>query len=177
MGPSGSGKSTFLRSLIGLEPSARLKWLWTENNLKLDLAREDVADRRLGVVFQDSLIFPHLTAEENLRLPEEAQKKNKAELFQKVVLSLGLKEILNTRGSGLSGGERQRVALGMALMTEPRMLLLDEPFSSLDQELRGAARKLLKNVVGEWKIPALVVSHDPTDATELASSVIQFPRG
>ncbi|MCC6137836.1 MAG: ATP-binding cassette domain-containing protein [Bdellovibrionaceae bacterium] len=175
-GASGSGKTTIVRHLSGIEPQAQLEWMWGTENL----ANLPAHKRGLGVVLQHYGLFPHLTAEENIFFPIEAQKKNKADamnVYKKWTQILNLTEALNRKASVLSGGEQQRVALARALITKPNYLILDEPFSALDLDLKSSARHLLKTVLQEGKIGALLVTHDREDVAALAQHVVILQKG
>jgi len=163
-GASGSGKTTIFRVLLGLE-SAEPGFSWVLND-GVDLARLTTPDRRLGVVFQTLELFGHLSAEGNIRFAAEARQRPREETelhLNKLVRTLGLESCLKRRASLLSGGEKQRVALARALIGQPRILLLDEPFSALDTHLRGEARNLVAEVLDQEKIPAILVTHDRED--------------
>ncbi|GIS78826.1 MAG: hypothetical protein CM1200mP14_03920 [Gammaproteobacteria bacterium] len=143
VGPSGSGKSTILRILAGVERRAHGTVLVKEDCWQDSSNGTWVPswDRRVGWVPQETLLFPHLTVRENLSyggaLPDWVSET--ATLLQ-------IEDLLDRRSRRLSGGERQRVALGRALLSKPRLLLLDEPFSALDRPLRGE----LSELVSDW---------------------------
>jgi sulfate transport system ATP-binding protein/putative spermidine/putrescine transport system ATP-binding protein len=175
-GPSGSGKTTAFRMLLGLEDCPGMKWTFDGQ----DLAKLKTPDRRLGVVFQTLDLFPHMTARENILfaarargIPEEKVRTRLKDLTQ----SLKMESFLDRSASIISGGEKQRVAIARALMGEPRLLLLDEPFSALDQELREDSRRLVKAVIEAEKIPTLLVTHDPKDIEVLANKVFYIRNG
>ncbi|MEQ1723333.1 MAG: ABC transporter ATP-binding protein [Pseudobdellovibrio sp.] len=178
LGSSGSGKTTFLKTLIGLHrPKA---WSW--NFKGEDLAKLSISDRRLGVVFQSYDLFPHLTAEENIFLVLNArhsleQRDDMHKMLQKFKFKLNLESCWQTLASQLSGGEKQRVALLRALVSNPRILLLDEPFSALDSDLRLEARKVVKELVQQINIPVYLITHDQEDVTALANHVIRIKSG
>ncbi len=175
-GPSGSGKTSVMRILLGLDPCPGLEWIFKGQ----DLAKLPTPKRELGVVFQSLELFPHLSAEDNIWFGARArgyEDEKAKKLFSELVETLGLKDQLQQRSDTLSGGERQRVALARALMVRPRMLFLDEPFSSLDQTLKSEARELLKQVVGAQSFPTLLITHDPRDLAELACEVVQIRNG
>lgn len=180
LGPSGSGKSTVIRHLIGLEKSDRFRWVWDG----VDVSSIPIKERKLGVVFQGGELFPHMTARQNVEFAARAAIRSRGvraegmdtriqDLFDE--LSLGRSEF--TIASKLSGGERQRVALARALIGEPRLLLLDEPFSALDAELRSEARQTVKRALKERGIPALLVTHDPTDLKGFSGKVSRIQNG
>lgn len=173
-GPSGAGKTTVLKSLLGLDPLAELQWMWGDE----DLALRPAQDRNLGVVFQDLGLFPHLTAQENILFPVIKNRHSHwQEDFQWLVSTLQLESKMKSATHTLSGGEKQRVALARALIYRPKMLLLDEPFSSLDEDLRGKSRQIIKQVCQHMKCPVLLVTHDRQDVEELAQKVFKLQRG
>lgn len=169
-GPSGSGKTTLLRSLMGFEKTNRYHW----NFLGENLADLPIEKRRLGVVFQTWDLFPHMTAFQNVEFAARARGLDQATLTERwkwIRETLKMDSFLNTRGEVLSGGEKQRTALARAIIAKPRMLLLDEPFSALDENLRDSARELLKMIIQLDKVPALLVTHDSKDIERLANRV------
>ncbi|MGE0525637.1 MAG: ABC transporter ATP-binding protein [Bdellovibrionales bacterium] len=170
-GPSGSGKTTVFRILMGVEPCPSLRWFFGD----LDLAQLPTPERRLGVVFQTLELFPHMTARENILFAAQARRIPQAEAstrLQELCEELRLTVCLERRATVLSGGEAQRVALARAVIGEPRFLFLDEPFSSLDAELRGEARRLVKRVIQRLQIPTLLITHDEEDLRDMADVVV-----
>jgi ABC-type sugar transport system ATPase subunit len=175
-GPSGSGKTSVIRLLLGLDECPGLSWKIGD----IDIAKLPVELRGLAVVFQNYELFPHMTAQQNIEFAANAEGLTKSEResrLQRLISRLQLTQILDRRASVLSGGERQRVALARALIREPRFLFLDEPFSALDADLRREARQLVKSIVSEYKVPTLLVSHDPDDIQALASNVTRIANG
>ncbi|MEK2689905.1 ATP-binding cassette domain-containing protein [Bdellovibrio sp. GT3] len=175
-GPSGSGKTTVFRMLLGLDECPGMKWT-IEN---LDLAKLRTPERRLGVVFQTLDLFPHMTARENILFAARARKISEEKVrsrLKELTQNLKMESFLDRPAAVISGGEKQRVAIARALMGEPRLLLLDEPFSSLDQELREDSRRLIKAVIENEKIPTLLVTHDPKDIEVLANKVYYIRNG
>jgi ABC-type sugar transport system ATPase subunit len=175
-GASGSGKSTLLKLLLGFIECPGAEW-WVEG---IDLLKLAPPERRIGMVFQSFELFPHLTAKENILFAARARSMPKEVALSRLnqfVTTLGLERVLNTPASVLSGGEKQRVALARALIAEPRILLLDEPFSSLDQHLRSEARSLVRQILETSRIPAILVTHDRADVEALASTVCYLSHG
>ena len=165
LGPSGSGKSTLLRALAGLEPRAEGRvtfgdevWLDSDSGVFMP-----AWERRVGWVPQDALLFPHLSLRENLAYAGAGRSE-----VEKMAESLFLTDLLDRRPRFLSGGERQRVALGRALLSAPRMLLLDEPFSALDRPLRAQIAAMVRAFARDTETPIVLVSHDEHDAGLLA---------
>ena len=172
-GPYGAGTTTLLRALMGLENTHKFK----RNFLGEDLEALPIEKRRLGVVFQTWDLFPHMTAMENIEFAAKARGLDGATLIKRwewIEETLKMQSFVHTKAEVLSGGEKQRTALARALIAKPRMLLLDEPFTSLDENLRDAARDLLKKVVEMDKVPALLVTHDTKDIQMLADEVTKI---
>jgi molybdate transport system ATP-binding protein len=146
------------------------EWIYSsERGLSLPPER-----RRFGFVPQDALLFPHLDVRRNLLY---GFRDGGQLSLAPVAEALEIAHLLDRRPSGLSGGERQRVALGRALLSQPRLLLLDEPVASLDVELKERVLPYVKRVQEMHRIPALVVSHDVADVLTLADEVVVLDRG
>ncbi len=169
LGRSGSGKTQLLELIAGLEhPDSGNIFL--DN---IDITRHKIQDRKVGIVFQDYAIFPHMTVHGNIAYPlrtRKEDKKNIEEKVQKAAEAMNIKHILARNTVKLSGGELQRVALARTLIMSPRLLLLDEPLSSLDTSLKDDLKRLLRNLnkAGQTIIH---VTHDYCDAISLAKKV------
>ena len=169
LGRSGAGKTQLLELIAGLEhPDAGTIIL--DN---VDITRQRIQNRKIGIVFQDYAVFPHMTVFGNIAYPLRARKENKksiAEKVEKAATAMNIKHILERNTQKLSGGELQRVALARTLITSPRLLLLDEPLSSLDTSLKDDLKRLLRNLnkAGQTIIH---VTHDYGDALSLAKRV------
>jgi sulfate transport system ATP-binding protein/putative spermidine/putrescine transport system ATP-binding protein len=175
-GPSGSGKSTLFNALIGLENAVGMIWDFNGR----DLARLKPPERNIGVVFQSLDLFPHLTARENIEFAAKSRRiesKIYNEKIQSYAKVLSLESILDKKASLLSGGEKQRVAFLRAVVGGPTILLLDEPFSSLDIDLRNESRQLLKAIIKKENIPVFLITHDPEDVQALADRVYNLKGG
>ncbi len=170
MGKSGSGKSTLLKVLMGWFNPKGWSWLFKEQDLSL----LPVEKRKLGVLFQENDIFHHLTVRDNLLFSGRVKKET--DLSKRLIQKLDLNGIFDKKGIELSGGERQRVALANAIMTAPNILLLDEPFNSLDRELKSQAVALTLNIIDEFKIPAIMVTHDEADKS-IAKKLLKIYNG
>ncbi len=177
-GPSGSGKTTLLRCIAGLERAAGS--LHVNGEVWQDATRfVPTHNRPLGYVFQEASLFPHLSVRANLEygLKRIPQKERKVHLAQ-VVEWLGLRRLIE-RGdpAKLSGGERQLVAIGRALLTSPRILLMDEPLSSLDTASKHDILPYLKRLHQELDIPVLYVSHSLEEVARLADNMLLMDQG
>jgi ABC-type Fe3+/spermidine/putrescine transport system ATPase subunit len=176
LGPSGCGKSTTLRMVAGLEEPDEGSIFFGDEAVvvtaqQLSLPPEK---RNLGMVFQSYAIWPHMTVEENVSFPLKARKFARHEIRERVekVLDLvGMAGMEKRPGPLLSGGQQQRVALARALVTEPRILLLDEPFSNLDAKLREQMRLEVKLLQDRLDIAVLFVTHDQIEALSLSDRI------
>lgn len=181
LGPSGCGKTTLLRVIAGLEAPDNGQVILGGATVTAD-ERVIVPphQRRLGFVFQDLALWPHLTVQENVDFVLGSLKFSRAERRRRVHAALALVRIdqLTARfPHELSGGEQQRLALARAIVGEPRVLLLDEPLSSLDSELRVALRAELSNLQAALSVTTVYVTHDREDAAALADSVLEMHAG
>jgi molybdate transport system ATP-binding protein len=180
VGPSGSGKTTVLRSIAGLVPAAtgEIRWgseTWLHSDAGVRLSPQL---RRVGLVFQDYALFPHLSARETVALAiptgTKAEKQARADGWLATVNLGGLGD---RRPSQLSGGQQQRVALARALAREPRVLLLDEPFSAVDKMTRDRLKHELARLRTQLACPILLVTHDLDEALSLADRIGVLHRG
>ena len=170
VGPSGSGKSTLLRAIAGLEPySGSVRWDGD------DLATVPTHQRGFALMFQEGQLFTHLDVAANVAygMRERDTRERVAELLDLV----GLHGFEKRRVTDLSGGEQQRVALARALAVSPRMLLLDEPLSSLDRELRERLALDLRTILTDTETTAIMVTHDQDEAALIADRVAVMDKG
>jgi ABC-type sugar transport system ATPase subunit len=176
LGPSGSGKSTLLRLIAGLEaPSAGSVWFEGRDMTGVPPHRRDVA-----MVFQHPALYPHLTVFDNLAFGLKARGVARSQTRTKVNTvagMLGLDHVLRRRPDALSGGERQRVAIGRALAREPRVILFDEPFSSLDLPLRAGLRDQVVELHRRFSTTLVHVTHDQAEALLMGDRVVVLDRG
>ncbi|WP_028669182.1 ATP-binding cassette domain-containing protein [Saccharospirillum impatiens] len=164
MGPSGSGKSTLLAAISGtLPPIFDLSGDILLNGQSL--LTVPIEQRQVGILFQDDLLFPHLNVYQNLvfALPGRLTRPQQRERIASALGSAGLASFEQRDVATLSGGQRARISLLRTLLAEPRLVLLDEPFSKLDQHLRNQFRDWVFSRITDMGIPALMVTHDPAD--------------
>jgi molybdate transport system ATP-binding protein len=190
-GPSGCGKTTLLRAIAGLEPAVNgtiefngQQWQGYDVNLP-------VHKRQIGYVFQAPCLFPHLSVRDNLlfgaskhiretargKAPTPQASAVKPLSFARVAKLLGLEHLLSRRTQGLSGGEQQRVAIGRALLSNPALLLLDEPLSALDANSKKQLIPFLESTLQALEIPALYVTHSSQEVARLADNLLLMDGG
>jgi molybdate transport system ATP-binding protein len=177
VGPSGVGKSSVLEAIAGLlRPEAgRVTVGGTvlfDSAAGIDLAPEQ---RACGMVFQDLRLFPHLNVRDNLRYGERLAPPERRFLgLDEVAAFLDIAPLLARRTRTLSGGEAQRVAIGRALLSGPRFLLMDEPLTALDEARREAIMAVVERIRSDLALPILLVSHDRADVARLADQVVEL---
>ncbi|CCQ75385.1 molybdenum ABC transporter ATP-binding protein [Magnetospira sp. QH-2] len=176
-GPSGCGKTTALRCIAGLTrlSHSRLSVFgepWQQGATFLAPHR-----RPVGYVFQQANLFPHLSVRGNLLYGQKRARGTQDTSLENVVSMLGLETMLARDPANLSGGERQRVAIGRALLSQPRLLLMDEPLSALDRQSKNDILPYLETLHDRLAIPVLYVSHDLAEVERLADHVVMMERG
>ena len=176
VGPSGCGKSTTLRMIAGLEqPSA--------GSILLDGMAVDhlpPQKRDMAMIFQNYALYENMTAFDNIAFPLKVRGLKKAEIASKVTAVaeiLKISELLNRKPGALSGGEKQRVAMGRAIVREPKLFLMDEPLSNLDAKMRFALRKEIRQLQRRTGVTTIYVTHDQGEAMALADKVIVMDHG
>jgi len=173
MGPSGSGKSTLLAYLGGfLDPAFTANGQVSVDGV--DLTRLEAEQRHAGILFQDPLLFPHLSVADNIAIaiPEDVKgRKQRRALADAALEDAGLAEFGDRDPDTLSGGQKARVALQRVLASRPRLLLLDEPFSKLDADLREQTRQLVFDRARRAGLPVVLVTHDEDDARAAGGQV------
>lgn len=176
LGPSGSGKSTLLKIIAGLEPQDSGS-VWFDGK---DLAGVPPERRGFALMFQDFALFPHLNVQDNVAFGLREQGVSQAQARARAVGMLsvfGMVSHARQKVWKLSGGEQQRVALARALITEPRLLLLDEPFSALDAELRASLREEFVAHIAAAGITTVLVTHDESEARAMAQHGYRLLKG
>ncbi|MFA6849399.1 MAG: ATP-binding cassette domain-containing protein [Selenomonadaceae bacterium] len=178
-GDSGSGKTTILRCIAGLmnpdEGMIQLnKTTFFSSDSKISMASRN---RRVGYMFQDYAIFPHMSVYKNIWYGVPKKTKVKQNLYEKLLELLEIEYLAGRDSKNLSGGERQRIALARVLMTEPEVLLLDEPFSALDSVLRKHVGMEFKKIQEIWDIPYIIVTHDDSEAKSFSDRIFYLKQG
>ncbi|MDP7151037.1 MAG: ABC transporter ATP-binding protein [Paracoccaceae bacterium] len=177
LGPSGCGKSTTLRMIAGVEMQDAGE-IYVDGDLICDTVFRIPPERRnIGLMFQDFALFPHLSVSDNVSFglsgPKEAQRKRVAELLERV----DLLRYIDSYPYELSGGEQQRVALARALAPRPSIMLMDEPFSGLDNRLRDGIRDDTLEILKEQDAAVLLVTHEPDEAMRMADEIALMREG
>ena len=170
-GKSGSGKTTLLRILSGLETNLKGfvkvgKAIWIDSLLKKNVS---IKDRQIGFVTQESILFPNMNIREQLTF-SKGKNTNKT-LLEEVVTALEIDNLLAVYPEQLSGGQKQRVCLARAIIQEPKVLLLDEPFSALDYQIRKQLIQLTKKITDQYSLTVFLVSHHPSEIIDLTNKV------
>jgi len=179
-GPSGSGKTSVVNAIAGVQRPDRGTIRVNGEVLFDSVKRIDVRPehRRVGYVFQDALLFPHLDVSANLTYGQRLRASSQRVIHEDhVVELLGLAALLDRRPRTLSGGERQRVAIGRALLAQPRILLMDEPLASLDQARKLEILDYIERLRDDLHIPIVYVSHSAEEVKRLADAVVLLSQG
>lgn len=171
-GPSGCGKTTTVNAIAGLMRPDRGRIVLDGRELT-DLPPQA---RRIGYVFQDARLFPHMTVAANLRYPSR-WRRGAARDFDRVTQMLGLEPLLERRPATLSGGERQRTAIGRALLSDPALLVMDEPLAALDQARKAEIMPWLERLRDQVRLPILYVSHSVPEVLRLTTTVVLMRAG
>ena len=178
-GQSGAGKSSITNMIAGhLRPDEGR--IVVDGHVLFDSRQNinlPVSRRRIGHVFQDARLFPHLSVRSNLTFARWAGRRRETRSFDEVVALLGMEAFLDRKPAGLSGGERQRVAIGRALLSAPRLLLMDEPLASLDQGRKAEILPYLDRLRSEAGIPVLYVSHAMEEVARLSRTLVVVSHG
>ncbi len=174
-GPSGSGKTTLLRMLAGLHPVASGDIELNGEKWFANGAGRPAGERQIGFVFQNSALFPRMSALRNVTfgMRGEAREDRALEILE----SLGLSAVVHSRASRLSGGEQQRVAIARAVASDPQLLLLDEPFTALDTDNAVRAAEVVSNAIRSFSIPAVLVTHRPVPQIPFGQVALRLEAG
>ncbi len=177
-GPSGHGKTSLLNSIAGLvNPDSG--FINIKGNTVFDSKGKiniPARNRKVGYVFQDVRLFPHLSVKQNLKYGENKKRAGNID-FDEVVEILNIKSLLNKKPSECSGGEKQRIAIGRALLSGAEILIMDEPFSAVDINLRNNIIPFLNKINNHFHIPMLIVSHDLPDLISLTNHLLLLQNG
>tara|TARA_B100001123_G_C15103531_1_gene944539 strand:+ start:19 stop:1068 length:1050 start_codon:yes stop_codon:yes gene_type:complete len=172
LGPSGCGKTTLLKLIAGLE-RIQTGEIYLNNKLaSSNRIHLDTGKRNIGFLFQDYALFPHLTVKKNLEFAINNKKQNNE--IEEIASLIKLPNALNKFPHELSGGEQQRVALARSIISQPSLLLLDEPFSSLDLNLKDEIRDDTLHLLQKFNISVIVVTHDPFEAMFISNKIYIF---
>lgn len=181
-GPSGAGKTTVLQTLAGLSTPGQglIKLGDTVLFSSKDRVNISTRFRNIGYLFQDYALFPHLTVRQNVMYGLRCKRQSCGRTPQDplaLLSSFSVGHLVDRYPRQLSGGEKQRVALARALAVQPDLLLLDEPFSALDKNIKDTLRQEIKKLHRQWKIPFIMVTHDEEDASFLGDKIISLEKG
>ena len=175
-GPSGSGKTTLLRCMAGLEtPNSGLikvgDNIWF-NDSKINFTPQK---RGVGYVFQDYALFPNMTVQENLKFALKPHQDS--EIIEELIEIMELKSLIDNRPDELSGGQKQRVALARALVQKPKILLLDEPLTALDAEIKSKLQDYILKLHDKYELTTLLVTHDISEILRMSDYLIELKKG
>lgn len=172
-GPSGAGKTTILNCISGLSKPDSGQVMLNDRVLFTDHEKPlPVQKRNIGYLFQDYALFPHMTIEKNIKYGMKDEM-----LVRELVDVVGIHHLLSSYPHQISGGEKQRAALVRALAIKPEALLLDEPFSSLDEKTKEECQQELLRLHSIWKIPIILVTHDYNEAVKLGNRILRIDEG
>ena len=178
-GPSGSGKTTIMNCIAGItHPDSGIVTLDDRCFYQTNERPLSIQSRNVGYLFQEYALFPHMTVEQNILYGAKAKGLPiGSPLIQQILEVIGIAHLHKRFPRQISGGEQQRVALARALASAPDILLLDEPFSALDQETRSQCHDILLRLHQQWSIPVLLVTHDVEEAKKLGEKILRIERG
>ena len=176
LGPSGCGKSTTLKIIAGILDFDKGDILFNDKSIKNTTTK----NRNVGIVFQEYLLFPHMTVYENIEFGlkmKKIKKSNRDKKVKELIELVKLKDYHNKYPSELSGGQKQRVAIARTLAVNPQVLLLDEPFSNLDINLRQEMREFVSTLQKELKVTTILVTHDKEEALMMSDKIAVMVNG
>ncbi len=173
MGKSGSGKTTLLKTILGILVPDRGRIILNGK----DITYLPPQKRKMAIVTQDPLLFPHLKVEDNVSFGIISEKKDKKKYTEEIMKIVHISHLRGRMPKTLSGGEKQRVAIARALFIQPELLLLDEPFSSLDEELRNTMRDEVLRLQKELNFSMILVTHNKKEAQYLGERIVFLENG
>lgn len=178
-GPSGAGKTTILDCIVGIKVPDEGKIIINKNLIFSSMQKTciPIKDRNVGYVFQNYALFPHMTVKANINFGLKSKGLNDLSYSDYLSETFQLKHLENRYPNQISGGEKQRVALARALATKPNLLLLDEPFSALDNETRDTIYKEFIEFKKIWKIDIIMITHNDAEANLLGDRIIRIDKG
>lgn len=177
-GRSGSGKSTLLRAIAGLDKRTNGQLMLNGETWQDGHKRLATEQRHIGFVFQDAALFPHMTVRQNLMYGVKRLPKNHPQAdFDQITERVGIADKLDRKVTYLSGGEKQRVAIARALLMSPKLLCMDEPLSALDWRAKAELLSLIEELVAEFNLPVLYITHAPIEVERLANQVVFMKDG
>ncbi|WP_313483133.1 ATP-binding cassette domain-containing protein [Acinetobacter variabilis] len=180
VGASGSGKSTLLKNIVGLLKPDQGYIQFNQQDLTNIEKQINIPmhQRKIALVFQNALLFPHMNVQQNLCYAEKLiSKADRKFQFEDIVELLELKPLIYRKAHQLSGGEAQRVSIGRALLSSPNLLLLDEPLTGLDQQLKQQILPFLKRIKDELNLPMIYVTHHLEELAYLEAETVQLKKG
>ena len=176
LGPSGSGKTTLLKTIAGFQSICQGELFINGHSMSRPGFTQTPDKRNIGMVFQDHALFPHLTVQENIQTGLRSKGSDKQKL-NRLIEKLHLPHLLKRRPHELSGGQQQRTALARALVADPDIILLDEPFANLNQDLQIEVGIELVDILRDQKTTAIMVTHDQNDAMAISDNIIILMHG
>ena len=178
LGPSGCGKTTALRAIAGFENPTKGEIILNGNKLNSSKIFVEPEKRQIGMVFQDIALFPHLSVKENIQFGIRSLSQNLRDKRSNELLDLvGMSEFKKKYPHEISGGQQQRIALARAMAPKPSLLLMDEPLSSLDEELREQLAREIRLILKQEKISAILVTHDQNEAFAMGDHICVMHKG
>ena len=180
VGASGSGKSTLLKNIVGLlkPDQGYIQFKYQDLINTKEKINIPIHQRKIALVFQNALLFPHMNVQQNLCYAEKLiSKADRKFQFEDIVELLELKPLMHRKAHQLSGGEAQRVSIGRALLSSPNLLLLDEPLTGLDQQLKQQILPFLKRMKDELNLPMIYVTHHLEELAYLEAETVQLKQG
>jgi len=175
LGASGSGKTTILRLLAGLESPSGGTIKIDDTIIYSDMYNLPPEKRKIGLLFQDYGLFPHMSVEKNISFGlHKYSKQERLEIIEEMLQLIGMSELRKRYPYQLSGGQQQRVALARALAPKPEVLLLDEPFSNLDNDIKGKIRTQMKEILTHTNTTCILCTHDTSDVDYICNRAIKL---